>query len=551
MKSFRILFLIAFLCSFSVVIAQLSTNEQPISFGETFRLTDNKSNAVQVITMPELDMNKIEAEDRQDEEDDIPPRFGYRHKVNYDLMNFGTWQELTNGDKLWRLNVVCPGALSVNFCFDKFWIPEGGKFFVYSKDKKHSIGAFTSRNNKGDRENVRGFATGLVYGSEVVLEYYQPKEITTDAIISIEYIVHGYRYISIAKGNLDCMVNVNCSEGQNWQNEKNAVALMILEGERCCTGSLINTTDLSHKPYFLTAEHCVRPADSANSPYLDDYVFYWNYEEPGCESSYFVRYYTTSGAIVVANYRAIDSELLKLSEDPKNLSNYTPYYLGWDCSGQSGDPGVCIHHPNGDFKKISTVATQPVAGIATWTVHWRATENGHGTTDDGSSGSPLLTSEHKVIGHLGYGNSNCNNLGGESTFRRFDVSWTGYDNDSIHRKMSCWLDSLGTGEQAIEGLQVISSTVTKTSNDSIFSNIRITGSGQLTIQGNMAMLGNSRVVVDGGGVLIIDGGILSGVDVVLNNGAFLRIINGGILRTRNGFTAPLGTTVEIFNGEIQ
>jgi len=91
MKSFRILFLIAFLCSFSVVIAQLSTNEQPISFGETFRLTDNNSNAVQVITMPELDMNQIEAEDRQDEEDDIPPRFGYRHKVNYDLMNFGTW----------------------------------------------------------------------------------------------------------------------------------------------------------------------------------------------------------------------------------------------------------------------------------------------------------------------------------------------------------------------------------------------------------------------------------------------------------------------------
>lgn len=212
---------------------------------------------------------------------------------------------------------------------------------------------------------------------------------------------------------------------------------------------------------------------------------------------------------------------------------------------------MCIHHPNGNFKKNSTVATQPVAGIVTWTVHWRATENGHGTTDDGSSGSPLLTSEHKVIGHLGYGNSNCNNLGGESTFRRFDVSWTGYDNDSIHRKMSCWLDSLGTGEQAIEGLQVISSTVTKTSNDSIFSNIRITGSGQLTIQGNMAMLGNSRVVVDGGGVLIIDGGVLSGVDDVLNNGAFLRIINGGILRTRNGFTAPLGTTVEIFNGEIQ
>ena len=126
MKSFRILFLIAFLCSFSVVIAQLSTNEQPISFSETFILAENERKTVPVITMPELDMIKIEAEDRQDEEDGIPPRFGFRHKVNYDLTNSGTWKELPNGDKLWWLNVVCPGALSVNFCYDKFWIPEGG-----------------------------------------------------------------------------------------------------------------------------------------------------------------------------------------------------------------------------------------------------------------------------------------------------------------------------------------------------------------------------------------------------------------------------------------
>ena len=157
---------------------------------------DDSGGTVQTITMPALDMAKIEAEDKEDEKYDMPPRFGYPHKVNYDLNNSGSWQTLPNGDKLWRLNVVCPSALSVNFCYDKFWIPEGGKLFVYSKDKKHSIGAFTNRNNKGDRENNHGFATELIYGSEVTLEYYQPKNVISDAIISIDVIVHGYRYIN-------------------------------------------------------------------------------------------------------------------------------------------------------------------------------------------------------------------------------------------------------------------------------------------------------------------------------------------------------------------
>ena len=125
----------------------------------------------------------------------MPPRFGYRHKVNYDTTNSGTWTVLPNGGKIWQLNVICPDALSVNFCYDKFWIPEGGKFFIYSKDKKYSIGAFTSKNNKGDSANVRGFATGLVFGNDIILEYYQPKEVSANAIISIDYIVHGYRYI--------------------------------------------------------------------------------------------------------------------------------------------------------------------------------------------------------------------------------------------------------------------------------------------------------------------------------------------------------------------
>ena len=118
------------------VYAQLSTNEKPISFSMKLDTSEGKTSTIRTITTPVLDMAKIEAEDKEDEKYDMPPRFGYPHKVNYDLINSGTWYTLPNGDKLWQLNVICPNALSVNFSYDKFWIPEGGKFFVYSKDNR-------------------------------------------------------------------------------------------------------------------------------------------------------------------------------------------------------------------------------------------------------------------------------------------------------------------------------------------------------------------------------------------------------------------------------
>ena len=573
MKYLKIITSYVFFYVFANAHAQLSTCERPISFESKLCLAVSSKSTNPIVTMPQLDMAKLEQEDKEDEEYDIPPRFGYSHKVSYDLVNSGTWYELPNGDKLWQLNVICPNALSVNFCYDKFWIPEGGKFFIYSKDKKHSIGAFTSRNNRGDMKNIRGFATGLVYGDNVVLEYYQPKEAINDAIISIEYIVHGYRYInwggSEFGGSGECMVNVNCEEGLYWQNEKKAVAMILVNGNRCCTGSLINTTDLSQKPYLLTANHCLRTRhdnyqlhDAETAPYLDNYSFWWNYEVPGClNDSVEPTPISTVGATILANDSYSDFALLHLSEDPQHLSNYIPYYLGWDCSGQNGDPGICIHHPKGDVKKISTVSSQPVstpcygytesANESHWKVTWKATPRGHGVTQGGSSGSSLLTAGHKVIGQLHAGCSNCgDSISAPDWYGKFSVSWTGHNTNSIYRRLNCWLDSLNTGVYTMEGLLVIRTTKTMNTNEHLYSNICITSSGQLTIMSNIELEGNSQVIVESGGKLIIDGGTLSNADIVLKAGASLRITNSGIIETRNGFEVPIGATVDITNGQI-
>ena len=568
MQRIRIILFFVCLCIFSEVYAQLSTDEKPVSFGRESELNVDRKSSHPIVIMPSLDMKIIEKEDKEDEEYDMPPRFGYRHKVNYDLNNSGVWYEFPNGDKLWQLEVICPDALSVNFCYDKFWLPEGGKLFVYSKEKNHAIGAFTSKNNKGDRDNLRGFATGLVYGSEVILEYYQPKEVNTDAIISIEYIVHGYRYISFGEKSFgdagSCMVNVNCEEGQNWQWEKRAVARIIIEGAYLCSGSLITTTDLSEKPYLLTANHCISgiSKDAINNPSLDYTFFYWNYEAPGCVNvNTEPLNHSTTGASILANSSYSDFALLRLTEDPKNLSNFIPFYLGWDKSGQSGNPGVCIHHPRGDVKKISTVDSQPVStsylgytvdsNASHWKVIWKSTQNGHSTTEGGSSGSPLITANHKVIGQLHGGFANCgDSISAPDWYGKFSGSWTGNNNNSIYRRLNCWLDSLGTGVETMEGLLFVPAISTMNTNQQIHSNIRITNTGQLTIQSDIEMMGNSRVIVESGGNLIIDGGIFSNVELTLKPGASLRIINGGIIETRKDFIAPVGATVNVVHGKI-
>ncbi|MBR4307354.1 MAG: trypsin-like peptidase domain-containing protein, partial [Bacteroidaceae bacterium] len=453
-----------------------------------------------------------------------------------------------------------------------FWLPEGAKFFTYSKDKKQSLGAFTSKNNKGDRCQPRGFATRNIYTSNMILEYFQPKETDIDAIISIEYIVHGYKYINRSNSSPynagDCTVNVNCDKGLDWQDEKNAIAMVAVENYRYCTGSLLNTTNFSQAPLFLTANHCIYDLkDAEMDPNLDQTIFYWNYETTGCLNDSLNPIYTTSSATVLANNSLGDFALLRLSEDPKELPDYTPYYLGWDATGQAGEPGVCIHHPQGDVKKISIVAVQPYPatyiGTAVdeymdhWCITaWESIQNRLSIVQRGSSGSPLLNASHKVIGQLHGGLSNCNNgVNGPDWFGRLSSAWYGEENpyipNTVHKRLHCWLDSLGTRTEILEGLLVIRKARTFTKNRNLFSNIRITSTGCLTIQSEIDMMGNSTVLVEEGGVLTIDGGIVSNADIILKDGAKLRVINGGIINTRNALKAPVGAKIEIEFGIIE
>jgi len=67
-----------------------------------------------VMVMPAINIVKLQAEDKEEEELGIPPRFGFTHAVDLNVLDAGYWHTLENGDKLCQFTIVCPDALSIN-----------------------------------------------------------------------------------------------------------------------------------------------------------------------------------------------------------------------------------------------------------------------------------------------------------------------------------------------------------------------------------------------------------------------------------------------------
>lgn len=457
--------------------SQISTHERPISEVSTYaKIATQTLVNVPVQVMPSIDLAKLKTEDEVDEVNGVPPRFGKDFDVQYHLNNTGYWETMPNGDRLWRLRIRATGARSINFAYDDFWIPAGAKLFIYNTDKSHVLGAFTSANNKATRK----MGTGLVYGDEVTIEYYEPQAVAGTGNISISKVVHGYRFITPPEDMIksfgdagSCTVNVICSEGDEWRDQLKGVAMMLIGSTRWCSGSLIYTTAGDCIPYFLTANHCLDGRDAIDNPDMSAFSFYWRYESPDCghNISDGPTNMSTAGATVVASPvvasngnsdLSSDFALLLLTEDPA-AAGYDVYFNGWDRRGPDSSPvyapTACngIHHPRGDVKKISTDVTGAAVGTLGkyWRLFWEATDNGHSVTEGGSSGSPLFDATTKrIIGQLFGGSSlNCtdpaNDLG---RYGGMFYSFNNADDPQVDaRSLAAWLDPDNTGAETVEG----------------------------------------------------------------------------------------------------
>jgi hypothetical protein len=399
--------------------------------------------AIDIRKLPEIDVAALLAEDEIEELEGLPFRFGYPHDVEYNLQNSGTWETLPNGDRLWRLKIDCPGAYSTNLIFDKYRLPEGARLFIYNEDKSSLLGAFTHRNNKPHEK----FGTAPVSGETCVLEYVEPAKPEFPGELSISRVVHAYRNLFGKDaqgfgGSGSCNNNVNCPEWPDWQDQKRGVAMILTQGGyRICSGSLINNAEQDLTPYFLTANHCLGGEET--------WVFMFNYESPNCNNIDGPTTQTLSGSTLLANYSTSDFALLLLDETPP--MEYGVYYSGWSRENVPTPWAIGIHHPSGDIKKIS-LDEDPVTSAnylsTSGTTHWRIGNWEDGTTEGGSSGSPLFDNNHRIVGQLHGGYASCTSITAD-WYGKFSRSWSGGGTSST--RLSDWLDPGSSGAMYVDG----------------------------------------------------------------------------------------------------
>jgi hypothetical protein len=216
--------------------------------------------------------------------------------------------------------------------------------------------------------------------------------------------------------------------------------------------------------------------------------------------------------------------LLNLMEDPAINPNINVYYLGWDRTNNTASSGVCIHHPKGAQKKISIEnnaiynysssicwGTNCSQGTSPANTHWRVYFD-DGTTEGGSSGSPLLNQNHRVIGQLHGGADGCPpNVA--KYYGRLDISWNGGGTSTT--RLKDWLDPNNTNATTLNGIGYQCNT--------IYINNQTYSSGTQTITGCKIEISNTTI----------------------NSGATVNINSQQGVTLKPGFWAKNGSNVRI------
>ncbi len=441
----NLLFILFIFCT-SSLFAQIGRPGTPAS--ERFEV--NKK--IKKYIMPSFNLMQLLQEDEEEEKmGGLPPRFGHKMDVKISPKEYGTWEALPDGGRLWRLEITSFGASSINLLFEHFYMPLGAEMYIYNKDKSYQIGAFTMLNNKDDGQ----FATAPVKGESIILEYYEPAHSIRKGKILISHVVHAYKDFfstGVVRGYGDsgnCNNDVACAVSAGWEDEITSTCLIIVGGTRNCTGTMVNNTSGTDIPYILSANHCGTNVNNS-------WVFVFNYDSPTCNGADGSTAQSIAGGTLRSSLGASDFALMEMSASPP--PDYAVFYSGWDKSGVAASTSVGIHHPSGDVKKISfnTDALYdgdwPGDANVPGGDHWIVDNWEDGTTEGGSSGSSLYDGDKRLVGQLHGGGAACGNTQYDS-YGKFSVSWTG--GGSNNNRLSNWLDPNNTNQDQLDGTYYI------------------------------------------------------------------------------------------------
>lgn len=414
----------------------------PLAAGFAVRALDR----VPTLAAQPVDRDAARAEDAEREAQGLAPRFALPQAVSITPETDGTWEPLGDRWLLWRLRITAPGATSLNLGFTGYRLPKNSRLTIAPADAKggddpRGVRVFT----EGDNEAHGELWTPVVITDDLVVELLLPAGSRHDYLLELTSVNRGYRYFDelYATARADdpaekagtCNIDVVCPEGDDWRLEINSVGVISTGGTTYCTGSMLNNTAGDGTPYFLTANHCGIHAGNAAS-----LVVYWNFQSPTCgaQGGGSLADFQTGSTFLAAS--STSDFTLVLMDDPTDPAHEVSF-AGWDRSGADATMAVAIHHPSTDEKSISfeyqatTITSYLGTAVPGAGTHVRVIDWDLGTTEPGSSGSPLFDQNHRVIGQLHGGYAACGNDDSD-WYGRFFLSWN---------SISSYLDPLGTG----------------------------------------------------------------------------------------------------------
>ncbi|MDO5663659.1 MAG: T9SS type A sorting domain-containing protein [Bacteroidia bacterium] len=467
----------------SSVLAQISYGGQPLPLNVSTKARSVSSSQIPFIEMPSFDTQQ--AMTRSETERTKFKSLEFAHKFHVFLRPDNSGITFTTSDnmKVWRVGIRSKNAFSLNILFSKFRLPERAKVFVYNADQSEILGSYTQENNT----DLNLLPVQPIAGDEIIVEYQEPLNAAFKGEIEIGEVNHDFWGIFRATEPRDpeqsCHPNIVCYP-EDIQAGSGVVAL-IINGTTYCTGSLVNNSSNNGIPYLLTATHCLN--DNYCSSFLNNkkyglvagrIVAFFGYQSPVCDKE--IRGITqmtiasTDSILIMEDY---DISLLRFKQNPPK--EYQAFYPGWNLSSSPQAPFHGIHHPNGGIKKIA-IENDDIRGMATFTVtnnkcgnsvklndaaHWSLEAWDIGATEGGSSGSPLLDKNKRIIGTLTGGSSYCSSPKGPDQYAALYKAWNVTGSLGNPNSLKNYLDPENSQFQQIDGFNPYASQpYTKSSN---------------------------------------------------------------------------------------
>ncbi|HBS86354.1 MAG: hypothetical protein A2W91_19260 [Bacteroidetes bacterium GWF2_38_335] len=441
------------------IIASMSVNSQRNTVKIPPSFSNPSINAIDVVELPKPDMSQIKILDDENEKNGQMHVIARSVYADLDMENSGEWTYAENGDKIWRLKIICRDAKALGVYFSDFYLPFGSELFMYDEAGKKILHMDYMNN-----PSAKVYVNDLVKGDAVTLEYVESPMTSEKPVLVISEVAYAYREVGFLYGvkefgdSESCEVNINCPEGANHQDRKQGVArLLTKDGDSYgwCSGTMVNNGRGDCIPYFLTANHCGPGATEAD---FQAWRFYFNYEAADCTSPASEPSYDLSTGCKLVSYgsQSSGSDFFLVKLNYLIPVDWNIYYNGWNNVNSTSSSGVSIHHPAGDIKKISTYSSNLVSSTWTgipnthWRVVWASTATDHGVTEGGSSGSPLFDLNGRVNGTLTGGGSFCTSPSQPDYYGKFSYHWLS-NGTADNKRLKPWLDPDDSGLTVLDG----------------------------------------------------------------------------------------------------